>query len=194
MDTVLHRGRVSLIAFCIVLLCLAGLVGRLSRAPGKDHLVVQDRVYNFTLAAVTRGTNHEVFSGNVPLAKLKKAVRQSPLGVYPTFRVLPHAEWYVRPVARAITNVVWLGWIVPGSSQLSTPVEPPDPTESNLQAEFVEPDGRSRALELASLSFMPRAKEFLAGWVLPDTPTNFSGCAVRLRTHDRKLIAILNLE
>ena len=181
-----------MIAFCIVLLCLAGLAWQLSRAPARGRLAVHDSAYRFTLATVTRGTNHEVFSGNILVAKFKKAVRRSPLGVYPQLRALPRAELYVRPVPLGCTNVVWFGWrMAAGSPHLTVPGSTPAP---QLRAEFVGSNGGSLALELASASYMPRGKEFLYAWALPDFPIKYSGCAVRLKDQDGKPIAAYKLK
>jgi hypothetical protein len=156
-----------------------------------------DTAYRFRFTRITRGTNHVVYSGNGAIARVKRALYQSPLR--PLFRLIPlnvRGCWYdcTTPTNSA---VLWVGWthrdykltVVGGIP------EPPSRQIADLDCVLFEPAGNITLMRELRHGEAPFIKEVVSGWKIPANLTNFVGCTVYLRQRETQDdVAVMQLQ
>lgn len=146
----------------------------LSLNPQAGIFHIQNTSYEFRFSKITQGTNHVVFSGIPVLARMKRALYESPLRS--VCRFVPRGlrtQWYSRTTATN-TTVLWVGWTHRDYSYTITNGIPHSlrPDIKQLFCFLSEPGGRTIPLRFFTSSEAPFVKELVEAWELPVSLTN----------------------
>jgi len=156
-----------------------------------------DPAFRFRFTSITQGTNHVVSSGNEAIARVKRALYQSPLR--PLFRLVPlnvRAYWYDCTTPTNAT-VLWVGWthrdykltVIGGIP------EPPSREIADLDCVLFGPAGNITLMRELQHKEAPFIKEVVGGWKIPGNLTNFVGCMVYLRQRETQDdVAVMQLQ
>jgi hypothetical protein len=161
------------------------------------RLKTLDTAYRFRFASITQGTNHVVFSGNEAIARVKRAIYQSPLR--PLVRLVPlnvRAHWYDRATPSNAT-VLWVGW-THRDYKVTLRDGIPQPSKADfgeLDCVLFRPGGSITPLRILKHSETPFIKELVGAWEIPGHLTNLIGGNVYLRQHETQDdVAVMQLQ
>jgi hypothetical protein len=188
-----YSGRINLVtvtsAIALGLLALVGVcVALLGRSP--KQFDVEDRSFHFTFCAVTTGTNHTAISGNRVLGWVNRKLIGSRI-----HRISRDQTWTtITTKSETVLSIVYRHDV--DTQKLSTNGYSDPITINTLDAVVVQPGGRMLPLKhFYGWDYDRTTKDYLITWILPEDPTNFLGCGLRLsRRGDGKYVATCRLQ
>lgn len=177
------RHRIIILLLATVLLggVLATLVGNLPK-----EFDIQDPTYDFRLCAITRGTNHNVYTGFKLLGMLNRKLIQS--GGGGTRRISRDQMYTI--VTFTNTALLSVAYLHDGDvlrSNKNGYYYPINVAKRLLSAAIViPPSNQAITLSEQGGNYSPHTKEYLNCWIIPATITNLNVCELHLTRKENK--------